>query len=94
MKRAMPEPPTQEVTQLLSAWSEGDSSALDELLPLVEAELHRLARRYMSHERQDHTLQTTALVNEAYLKLIDQRWSGKSSSFLRHRCANHAAHSD
>jgi RNA polymerase sigma-70 factor (ECF subfamily) len=83
MKRAMPEPPTQEVTQLLAAWSEGDPSALDKLLPLVETELHRLARRYMSHERQDHTLQTTALVNEAYLKLIDQRvdWQSRAHFF-------------
>ena len=83
MKRAMPEPSTEEVTQLLSAWSEGDSAALDKLLPLVEAELHRLARRYMSHERQDHTLQTTALVNEAYLKLIDQKveWESRAHFF-------------
>jgi RNA polymerase sigma factor (TIGR02999 family) len=83
MKQAMQEPSTQEVTQLLSAWSEGDSSALDKLLPLVEAELHRLARRYMSHERQDHTLQTTALVNEAYLRLIDQKveWESRAHFF-------------
>jgi RNA polymerase sigma-70 factor (ECF subfamily) len=83
MKRAMPEPPTQEVTQLLAAWSEGDRSALDKVLPLVEDELHRLARRYMSHERQDHTLQTTALVNEAYLRLIDQRvdWQSRAHFF-------------
>ena len=54
----------QEVTQLLNAWSDGDRSALDKLLPLVEVELHRLAHRYMSHEREGHTLQTTALVNE------------------------------
>jgi RNA polymerase sigma-70 factor (ECF subfamily) len=73
----------QEVTQLLVAWSDGDRSALDKLLPLVEVELHRLARRYMSHERQDHTLQTTALVNEAYLKLIDQKvdWQSRAHFF-------------
>jgi RNA polymerase sigma-70 factor (ECF subfamily) len=73
-----------EVTQLLAAWSEGDRSALDKLLPLVEAELHRLAHRYMRHERQNHTLQTTALVNEAYLKLIDQRvvrWQNRAHFF-------------
>ena len=73
-----------EVTQLLAAWSGGDRSALDQLLPLVEAELHRLAHRYMSHERQNHTLQTTALVNEAYLKLIDQRvvrWQNRAHFF-------------
>lgn len=75
--------PPQEVTQLLVAWSDGDRSALDRLLPLVESELHRLARRYMSHERQDHTLQTTALVNEAYLKLIDQKvdWQNRAHFF-------------
>jgi len=79
----MPEPQSQEVTQLLAAWSEGDRSALDSLLPLVEGELHRLAHRYMSHERQDHTLQTTALVNEAYLKLIDQKvdWQSRAHFF-------------
>src|SRR5580765_6080326 len=79
----MPEPQSQEVTQLLNAWSDGDRSALDKLLPLVEAELHRLAHHYMSHERQDHTLQTTALVNEAYLKLIDQRveWQNRAHFF-------------
>ena len=75
--------PPQEVTQLLVAWSDGDRSALDKLLPLVEGELHRLAHGYMSHERQDHTLQTTALVNEAYLKLIDQKvdWQNRAHFF-------------
>ena len=57
------------VTGLLRAWSEGDSTALDALIPLVEAELHRLARAYMARERRDHTLQATALVNEAFLRL-------------------------
>src|SRR6266403_3345319 len=75
--------PPQEVTQLLVAWGDGDRSALDKLLPLVEGELHRLARGYMSRERQDHTLQTTALVNEAYLKLIDQKvdWQNRAHFF-------------
>jgi RNA polymerase sigma-70 factor (ECF subfamily) len=75
--------PSAEVTLLLVAWSDGDRSALDKLLPLVEGELHRLAHRYMSHERQDHTLQTTALVNEAYLKLIDQKvdWQNRAHFF-------------
>ncbi len=58
-----------EVTQLLAEWSSGDESALNELLPLVEKELHRLAHHYMSRERAGHTLQTTALINEAYLRL-------------------------
>src|SRR5258705_7481931 len=75
--------PSREVTQLLVAWSDGDRSALDKLLPLVEGELHRLAQGYMSHERQDHTLQTTALVNEAYLRLIDQKvdWQNRAHFF-------------
>ena len=58
-------------TGLLRAWSQGDESALDRLVPLVYEELHRLARRYMRQERPDHTLQATSLVNEAYLRLID-----------------------
>jgi len=72
-----------EVTELLAAWSDGDHSALNKLLPLVEDELHRLAHRYMSQEREGHTLQTTALVNEAYLKLIDQRvaWQNRAHFF-------------
>jgi RNA polymerase sigma factor (TIGR02999 family) len=58
-------------TELLRAWSQGDGSALDRLMPLVYNELHRLARHYMRRERPDHTLQATSLVNEAYLRLID-----------------------
>ena len=79
----MPATPSHQVTQLLAAWGEGDRSALDKLLPLVEGELHRLAHRYMSHERADHTLQTTALVNEAYLRLIDQKveWQNRAHFF-------------
>ena len=63
---------SQEVTQLLADWSKGDRSALDKLFPLVHAELRRIARRQMSQERPGHTLQATALVNEAYLKLMGQ----------------------
>jgi len=63
-------PTPHEVTQLLAEWSSGDESALGELLPLVEKELHRLAHHYMSRERPGHTLQTTALINEAYLRLV------------------------
>src|SRR5438046_9623213 len=59
------------VTQLLKAWSDGDEQALEALLPLVEAELRRLARGYMRRERRDHTLQATALVNEAFVRLVD-----------------------
>ena len=60
-----------EVTQLLQAWCRGDGAALDRLVPLVHDELHRLVHRYMLRERAGHTLQTTALVNEAYLRLVD-----------------------
>jgi RNA polymerase sigma factor (TIGR02999 family) len=58
-------------TELLLAWGRGDTAAFDQLMPLVHAELHRMARRYMARERADHTLQATALVNEVYLRLID-----------------------
>jgi RNA polymerase sigma-70 factor (ECF subfamily) len=65
--------PVPGVTALLRAWSEGDEGALERLLPLVEAELRRLARAYMARERGGHTLQPTALINEAFLRLIDAR---------------------
>jgi RNA polymerase sigma-70 factor (ECF subfamily) len=65
------QPAPHEVTQLLVAWSHGDRAAMDRLLPLVAAELHRLAHRFMEREPAGHTLQTTALVNEAYLRLVD-----------------------
>jgi RNA polymerase sigma factor (TIGR02999 family) len=69
------------VTQLLVAWSGGDEKALEELTPLVYKELHRLAKRYMAGERPDHTLQASALVNEAYIRLIDWknvRWQNRA----------------
>ena len=72
------------ITALLVDWSNGDQSALEKLLPLVERELHRLAHSYMRRESPDHTLQTTALVNEAYLRLIDQkktRWQNRAHFF-------------
>jgi RNA polymerase sigma factor (TIGR02999 family) len=67
----MSTPPTHEITQWLVGWSDGDPSALEKLTPLVYRELHRLAQAYMRGERPGHTLQTTALVNEAYVRLID-----------------------
>lgn len=76
--------PPHEITQLLAEWSDGNQSALDELYPLVYDELHKLARRYMSRERKGHTLQTTALINEAYVRLVDQRnvhWTNRSHFF-------------
>ena len=67
----MPSSTRQEVTQLLGDWRGGDEGALEKLFPLVEPELHRLAHHYMSRERAGHTLQTTAILNEAYLRLVD-----------------------
>jgi RNA polymerase sigma-70 factor (ECF subfamily) len=66
-------PTPHEVTQLLAEWSSGNESALGELIPLVEKELHRLAHHYMRRERAGHTLQTTALINEAYLRLAREK---------------------
>jgi RNA polymerase sigma-70 factor, ECF subfamily len=80
----MTKPPPKEVTQLLVDWSGGDQAAFDKLVPLVYEELHRLARRYMGREQAGHTLQTTALVNEAYLRLVDQkrmRWQNRAHFF-------------
>jgi RNA polymerase sigma factor (TIGR02999 family) len=73
-----------QLTDALVAWSAGDASALDMLVPIVESELRRIARRHMARERPGHTLQTTALVNEAYLRLIDQkrvRWQNRAHFF-------------
>lgn len=75
---------SQDITQLLMAWRDGDDGALEILVPLIYQELHRLARRYIHMERPGHTLQTTALVNEAYLQLVKQRgsdWQGRSHFF-------------
>jgi len=69
----MNSPAPDEVTLLLLAWSKGDRAALDQLMPLIYAELHRLAHRHLGAERPGHSLQTTALVNEAYLRLVEQK---------------------
>jgi RNA polymerase sigma-70 factor (ECF subfamily) len=77
-------PSTKDVTQLLQAWSQGQDAALEELLPLVHQELRRLARRHMFGERPGHTLQATALVNEAYLRLVNSRqvnWQNRAHFF-------------
>jgi RNA polymerase sigma factor (TIGR02999 family) len=74
----------QQITELLLAWNEGDEGALDRLKPLVHDELHRLAHHYMNRERSAHPLQTTALVNEAYLRLVDSsrvRWQNRAHFF-------------
>ena len=91
------------VTVLLKAWSAGDAGALEALLPLVEAELRRLARAYMARERVGHTLQTTALVNEAYLRLVDAQhvdWQdrahflGIAARLMRRVLVDHARRRD
>lgn len=77
-------PSPKEVTQLLLAWSNGEQKALEKLIPLVYDELHRLAHHYMGGERPGHPLQTTALVNEAYLRLVDSRhvrWQNRAHFF-------------
>ena len=89
----------QEVTQLLAAWRDGDEHALDKLMPLVYDELRRIASRYMKRERSGHTLQTSALVNEAYLRMVGQQnvdWQnrahffGVAASIMRHLLVDHA----
>ena len=73
-----------DITRLLLAWRGGDQAALEQLMPLVERELHLIASRYMGHESPGHTLQTTALVNEAYMRLIRQRnveWQSRAHFF-------------
>jgi RNA polymerase sigma-70 factor, ECF subfamily len=77
-------PSAHEVTQLLRAWSAGDQDALDQLTPLVYRELHRAAKRYMARQQPDHTLQTTALVNEVYLRLVafkEAKWEDRAHFF-------------
>ena len=76
--------PAVQVTGLLLAWGKGDDAALEQLIPLVHAELRRIARRHMAHERVGHSLQATALVNEAYLRLVDVRqmkWQDRAHFF-------------
>lgn len=80
----MTEAQTHELTQLLIDWSNGDQSALDKLIPLIGEELRRLAHRYMSRERAGHTLQTTALVNEAFVRLVNRKqvnWQNRAHFF-------------
>src|SRR5215218_6314966 len=77
----MPDRSPHDVTDLLATWCDGDAAALDQLAPLVEAELRRLAHRYMGRERPGHLLQTTALLNEAYVRLIawrSVRWQNRA----------------
>src|SRR5438045_3905818 len=90
-----------EVTRLLEDWGQGDREALDRLIPLIEGELRRLAHRYMRRQRADHTLQTTALVNEAYLRLVEQKdrhWQNREHFFavaaqlLRNILVDYARH--
>jgi RNA polymerase sigma factor (TIGR02999 family) len=90
---------TGQITGLLRAWGDGDETALEQLMPLVEAELRRLAKAYMRRERQGHTLQTTALVHEAFIRLVDGRqirWNdrahflGISARLMRRVLVDHA----
>ena len=88
----------EEITQLLMNWSQGDKAALDQLVPLVYPELRRLAKRHMNRENPGHTLQTSALINEAYLKLVNQQnvqWQNRAHFFvafqvMRHILVDHA----
>ena len=95
----MPQEPAENLTQLLIEASHGDKNSLDEILPLVYDELRKIAQNYLNRERNDHTLQATALVHEAYLRLIDQRkvdWRNRSQFFglaaqmMRRILVNHA----
>jgi len=95
----MQPPSTSEATRLLKDWSNGESTALDQLMPIVYAELRAIAARYLRRERPDHTLQPTALVNEAYLRLIDQKhvdWQnrahfvGVAAQMMRRILVDHA----
>src|SRR5262245_5675930 len=75
---------SEEITRLLQSWSDGDEGALEKLTPILYKELHRMAHRYMRQERPGHTLQTTALINETYLRLIgwkDSRWQNRAHFF-------------
>ena len=94
-----PEHRSEEVTRLLADWGNGDHGALDRLMPLVYDELRRIAARYLHSERPDHTLQTTALVHEAYLRLVDEtrmHWQGRahffavSATLIRNILVDHA----
>ena len=97
--RRVPTMSPQDITRLLADWGKGDRTALDRLLPLVHAELRKIARRQISQERPGHTLQATALINEAYLKLIGQEefeWHNRAHFFavcaqiMRHILIDHA----
>lgn len=79
-----PDPTSREITAMLRQWEKGDRTALEELMPLVYDELHKQAARYLRRERADHTLQTTALIHEAFLKLVGQRearWESRTHFF-------------
>jgi RNA polymerase sigma-70 factor (ECF subfamily) len=95
----MTAPASKDVTELLADWSKGDREALNKLIPLVYDELHRLASRYLRRERPDHTLQTTALVHEAYLRLVNEKngnWQNRvhffavASQLMRHILVDYA----
>jgi RNA polymerase sigma factor (TIGR02999 family) len=83
-RKPLMRPPKHEITELLQDWSEGDESALERLIPLVYDELHRLAHQHMRREKAGHILQTSALINEAYLRLVDRpriHWENRAQFF-------------
>src|SRR5690349_14256692 len=95
----MTTPSSQEITQMLRAWGQGDQAAVEAVLPLVYDELHRMASRYLARRQPGHTLQPTALIHEAYLKLADQKgkaWANRAHFFavaaraMRHILVDHA----
>jgi RNA polymerase sigma factor (TIGR02999 family) len=95
----VPPPSTTQINKLLASWGHGDPEARDELIPLIYKELRRIARRHLCHERPDHTLESAALVNEAYLRLVRQQapeWENRAHFFgvaaqmMRHILVDHA----
>jgi len=89
----------EDITELLTSWQSGDRSALDRLLPLIQRELHRIARRHLAHERKDHSMQPSSLVQEAFLRLLpgrDMEWRDRvhffaaASCVMRHVLVDHA----
>jgi RNA polymerase sigma factor (TIGR02999 family) len=91
--------PGDQITQLLNQWASGERAALDQLMPLVYKELHKIAKQYMEHQNPNHTLQATALINEAYLKVVggaEQEWENRAHFFgvaakaMRHILVDHA----
>jgi hypothetical protein len=88
--------PSPQITELLRAWSAGDQRVVGEIVELAYPELHRIARKHLYHERKDHSIQATALVNEAYLRLVNVSPSPMEGqgAFFGDRCQNHGPNPD